>query len=201
MVSLTPRQQQVLDVITAHIDRNGYPPSLQEIAAELGVNGNLGVIKHLDALERKGCLVRRHGSSRGISLPRAGRSISLPVVGRIRAGQLHPATEDISGHLALDCSLVKGEECFFLRVEGDSMINRGILPGDMALIRPQTVAENGEIVAVMVDGDATLKQFFREPGRIVLQPANPNYAPIIVRPGEGDVAIVGKMIGLYRTMA
>jgi repressor LexA len=80
------------------------------------------------------------------------------------------------------------------------MINRGILDGDLALIRPQAVADNGEVVAVMIDGDATLKQFFRERGRIRLQPANPNYDPIIIGSGQGEVSIVGKMIGLFRSL-
>ena len=127
-------------------------------------------------------------------------TVSLPIVGRIRAGMLQPAIEDITGYLNLDRSLIKGEGCYFLTVEGDSMINKGILSGDIVLIRPQQVANNGEVVAVMVDGDATLKQFFRERDRIVLQPANPNYDPIVIRPGQGEVTIVGKMIGLYRTV-
>jgi repressor LexA len=127
-------------------------------------------------------------------------AVSLPIVGKIRAGMLQPAIEDITGYLSVDSSLVKGEGCYFLRVEGDSMVNKGILPGDNVLIRPQQVANNGEIVAVMVDGDATLKQFFRELDRILLQPANPNYEPIVILPGQGEVTIVGKMVGLFRSV-
>jgi len=80
------------------------------------------------------------------------------------------------------------------------MINKGILDGDFAMIRPQQIADNGDIVAVMVDGDATLKQFYRKPDHILLQPANPNMAPIILRPGDGEVTVVGKMVGLFRGM-
>jgi repressor LexA len=127
-------------------------------------------------------------------------AVSLPIVGNIRAGMLQPAIEDITGYLSVDNSLIKGDGCYFLRVEGDSMINKGILPGDSVLIRPQQVANNGEIVAVMVDGDATLKQFFREQDRILLQPANPNYEPIVILPGQGEVTIVGKMVGLFRSV-
>lgn len=198
MNDLTKRQQQVLDIIGDFTAACGYPPSLREIAGRLGVSGTLGVSKHLDALERKGYLRRRENSPRGITLAAAAQAVSLPIVGRIRAGRLHPAIEDISGYLAVDRGMVKGEGCFFLRVEGDSMINKGILDGDIALIRPQAVADNGEVVAVMVEGEATLKQFFRERGRIRLQPANPNYDPIICRPGQGEVTIVGKMVGLFR---
>ncbi|HEX9078573.1 MAG TPA: transcriptional repressor LexA [Desulfuromonadaceae bacterium] len=200
MNDLTSRQRQVLTIINDFSGRFGYPPSLREIAAQLGISGTLGVSKHLDALERKGFLRRRENRSRGITLATTAPTVSLPIVGRIRAGRLHPAQEDISGYLAVDKGAVKGEGCFFLRVDGDSMINRGILDGDLALIRPQAMADNGEVVAVMVDGDATLKQFFRETGRIRLQPANPNYEPIVILPGDGEVTIVGKMIGLFRSL-
>jgi len=200
MNELTHRQQQVLDIIADFSSRFGYPPSLREIARLLGVSGTLGISKHLDALERKGHLRRRENSPRGITLTGATETVSLPIVGRIRAGRLQPAIEDITGYMAVDRGMVKGEGCFFLTVEGDSMINKGILDGDIALIRPQAVAENGEVVAVMVEGDATLKQFFRERDRIRLQPANPNYGPIICLPGEGEVTIVGKMIGLFRSL-
>ena len=200
MNEITARQQQVLDIISDFSGRFGYPPSLREIAQRLGVSGTLGISKHLIALERKGCLQRSEHLSRGITLPNVTAAVSLPIVGKIRAGHLHPAIEDIIGYRAIDKTLVKGEGCFFLAVEGDSMINKGILNGDIALIRPQAVAENGEIVAVMVDSDATLKQFFRERGRIRLQPANPNYKPIIIHPDQGEVVIVGKMVGLFRSL-
>ena len=201
MQTLTTRQQQVFDFIKEYIEANGCPPTLREISAHIGTAGTVTAISHVGALEKKGYLRRREGSSRGIMLTQSpSTTVSLPVVGRIRAGMLQPAIEDISGYLNLDSRLVKGEGCYFLTVEGDSMINKGILSGDVVLIRPQQVANNGEVVAVMVDGDATLKQFFRERDRIVLQPANPNYEPIVIRPGQGEVTIVGKMIGLYRTL-
>ena len=203
MQTLTPRQQQVYSFIKTYLEANGSPPTLREISAHIGTAGTVTAISHVNALEKKGYLRRREGSSRGIALTRtsaAAEVVSLPIVGRIRAGLLQPALEDITGYLGVDSSLIKGEGCYFLRVEGDSMINKGILPGDCVLIRPQQVADNGEIVAVMVDGDATLKQFFREEGRILLQPANPDYAPIVILPGQGEVSIVGKMVGLFRTL-
>ena len=200
MQTLTARQQQVFDFIKEYIEANGCPPTLREISAHIGTAGTVTAISHVEALEKKGYLRRREGSSRGIVLPQTPHTtVSLPIVGRIRAGMLQPAIEDITGYLNVDRSLVKGEGCYFLRVEGDSMINKGILSGDIVMIRPQQEANNGEVVAVMVDGDATLKQFFRERDRILLQPANPNYEPIVIRPGQGEVTIVGKMIGLYRS--
>lgn len=201
MQTLTTRQQQVYTFIKEYLEANGCPPTLREISAHIGTAGTATAISHVDALEKKGYLSRREGSSRGIVLPQTpSATISLPIVGRIRAGLLQPAIEDITGYLSVDSSLIKGDGCYFLRVEGDSMINKGILPGDNVLIRPQQVANNGEIVAVMVDGDATLKLFFRERDRILLQPANPNYEPIVILPGQGEVTIVGKMVGLFRSV-
>ncbi len=201
MQALTPRQQQVHTFIQEFIETNGSSPTLREISAHIGTAGTATAISHVEALQKKGCLRRREGSSRGIvMLQKPSATVSLPIVGRIRAGILQPAIEDITGHLSVDSSLIRGEGCYFLTVEGDSMINKGILPGDKVLIRPQQVADNGEIVAVMVDGDATLKQFFRERDHILLQPANSSYEAIIIRPGQGEVTIVGKMIGLFRSV-
>lgn len=200
MELLTQRQQQVYDYIKDYIDSHGSSPTLREISAHIGTAGTVTAMSHLEALEKKGFIQRREGSSRGISLTKNTAVVSVPIVGRIRAGQLHPAIEDIIGHISIDKSLVKGDGCFFLKVEGDSMINKGIISGDIAMIRPQATANNGDIVAVMVNSDATLKQFYRKRDHILLQPANPNMEPIIVRPEDGDVQIVGKMVGLYRTL-
>lgn len=201
MQTLTPRQQQVHTFIANFIESNGSAPTLREISAHIGTAGTATAISHIEALEKKGYLRRREGSSRGIVLVQShSPTVSLPIVGKIRAGLLHPAIEDITGQLSIDSTLIKGDGCYFLTVEGDSMINKGILPGDMVLIRPQQVANNGEIVAVMVDGDATLKQFFREQDHILLQAANPDYEPIVIRPGKGEVTVVGKMVGLFRSV-
>ena len=191
--TLTARQR-------SYQDRHGYPPSQREIAAHLKVSGTLPVGKHLDALERKGYL-KRDGVSRGIAMTTpASRSVSLPIAGTVRAGTLAPAVEDIQGYFAVDHLAVKGSGCFFLRVSGDSMIDAGILAGDLALVRPQVTADNGDAVVAMVDGEATLKHFFREADHIRLQPANPAMQPIIVRPEDGEVVIVGKVTGIYRSL-
>lgn len=198
--NLTARQRQVLHFITSYQENHGYPPSQREIATHLRVSGTLPVGKHLDALAKKGYL-KRDGVSRGIALTTPiSRSVSLPIAGTVRAGQLTPAIEDIQGYFCVDQLAVKGEHCFFLRVAGESMIEAGILDGDLALVRPQAAADNGDTVVAMVEGAATLKKFFREPGHLRLQPANAAMSPIIVRPGDGDVAIVGKVIGVYRKM-
>ncbi|MDD2900387.1 MAG: transcriptional repressor LexA [Desulfuromonadaceae bacterium] len=198
---LTLRQKQVLQFITSYTRDNGYPPSQRDIARHLNVSGTLPVIKHLDALERKGFIKRDH-VNRGITLtmPASSSSVSLPIVGTVRAGHLAPAIEDIQGFFSVDPVAVKGNDCFFLRVSGESMINAGILDGDLALVRPQPTADNKDTVVVMVDGEVTLKWFYREKDHIRLQPANPDMGPIIIRPGDGEVSVVGKVIGLYRRM-
>lgn len=197
---LTQRQKQVLQFITSYTDDNGFPPSQREIGSHLNVSGTLPVMKHLGALERKG-YIRRENVNRGIALIRpANQSVSLPVVGVVRAGHFAPAIEDIQGHFSVDPMAVKGENCFFLRVSGDSMINAGILDGDLAMVRPQQTAGNKDTVVAMIDGEVTLKWFYREKDHIRLQPANPNMEPIIIRPEDGELSIVGKVIGVYRRM-
>ncbi|MBI1921812.1 MAG: transcriptional repressor LexA [Geobacter sp.] len=199
--ALTARQQQVLECIRDSLERFGYPPTLREIAEQLGINGTLGVIKHLDALERKGYIRKQAGSSRGITLAdHSASAVALPIVGVVRAGALQPAIEEIEGHLAIDRSVCPAEGAFFLRVKGDSMINAAILDGDLALVRPQVTAEKGEIVVAMINGEATLKRFYRERNRIRLQPENPDMEPIIVRPRDGEVVIIGKVVGIYREL-
>ena len=198
--SPTPRQRQVLECIVSYIDVNGYPPSQREIASDLQLSSTSTVIKHLKSLESMG-YIRRSPVSRGIVLAMpTSNSVSIPIVGTVRAGHLSQAIEDIHGYFSVDHQAVKGQSCFFLTVSGDSMIDKGIFAGDLALVRSQPVADIMDIVVAMVDGDATLKSFFREDDHIRLQPANPTMRPIIVRPEDGDVHIVGKVIGVYRKL-
>jgi len=200
MEQLTARQQQVLEIITQYVNDYGYPPSLRDIGKKLAVSGTLGVMKHLEALEKKGYLRRQEGSSRGISLCHQAQSTSLPIVGVVRAGAPHPAIEDIEGHFAIDRSQTRTGGTFFLRVKGDSMIHAHIMEGDLALVRPQPSAANRDIVVAMVGGEATLKRFYREGNQIRLQPENPNYSAIIIREGDAEVLIVGKVVGIYRQL-
>jgi len=197
---LTQRQRQVLQFISSFSDDNGYPPSQREIAGHLKVSGTLPVMKHLGALERKG-YIRRDSVNRGITLRTPhSRPVSLPIVGTVRAGQLSTAIEDIQGYFSVDQMAVKGADCFFLKVSGDSMITAGILDGDLALVRPQSTADNKDIVVALVDGEATVKWFHKEQDHIRLQPANPDMKPILIYPEDGEVTIVGKVIGIYRQL-
>ncbi len=200
MSKLTSRQQQVNDFIRDYLETYGYAPTLQEIAGHLGVKGNLGVLRHLDALEKKGYLRRTAGQSRGIVLSFRSTANTLPIVGSVAAGPLSEALENVEGHFCVDSSLVAGRDSFLLRVRGDSMIEAQIADGDLAVIHPQSVAENGDIVVAMLDGEATLKRFFREEGQIRLQPENSRLQPIILSASAGDVAIIGKVTAVIRVL-
>ncbi len=197
MNTLTNRQQQVLDCINRHIDRHGYPPTLREIAAALNITGTLGVLKHLRALKKKGVISKQDGSSRGIRVIARTEEGKLPIVGTVRAGALQPAIEDIQGEIAISRKETRGGT-FFLRVQGDSMIGAAILDGDLALIKPQPDANNGDIVVALIGDEATLKRFFREDNRIRLQPENPKMQPIFVGPKDSDIHIIGKVVSLLR---
>ena len=204
MNDLTGRQRQTLTFIAEYLDTHGCPPTLQEIAGTLGITGNLGVMRHLRALERKGYLHRRHGA-RGIVLSgRDGRSraVPVPIVGTVRAGVPALAVENIEAYCATDPSWLHGDGCFYLVVKGDSMIGAHILDGDLALIRPQSTVENGEIVVALLDGEATLKRFYRErDGRLRLQAESPAFVPIIVAEGQAEAVILGKLLRTVRRYA
>lgn len=199
MQELTTRQQQVLDFINAYHNEHGSPPTLREISDGLGVKGTATAIAHLNALEKKGYLQRRSGS-RGISVPSLmSSSASVPLLGTVRAGLPELATEDVEGYIGLDPSWVRGSGCFLLRVKGDSMIDAHICSGDLALIRPQPSAENGQIVVALIDGEATLKRFYKEKGHIRLQPENRTMEPIIIKEGQADTVIAGILLRIIRS--
>jgi len=154
-------------------------------------------MRHLEALERKGYVNRRDGS-RGIALVGRSGSVAVPIVGTVRAGVPELATEDILGFCQIDTNWLKGRDNFILKVKGSSMIEAGIYDGDYAIIRPQQTAENGEIVVALIDGEATLKRFYREQDYIRFQPENTTMSPIIVRAGEAETMIAGRLIKTVR---
>jgi repressor LexA len=202
MSSLTDRQQQVYAFLTAYLAANGYPPTLQEIARHLHVSGNLGVLRHLKALERAGLITRSPGSSRSIALVDRMEpgGVVLPLVGVVRAGLPQLAVEEIEERIAVDRSLVRGKDAFLLRVKGDSMVEAHIVEGDLVVVRPQSTAENGEIVVALIDGEATLKRFFHGGSYIRLQPENASLEPIIITADTQDMTIIGKVTGLCRSL-
>lgn len=198
-IEMTPRQREVLEFIKEFIARSGYPPSLRDICARLGIKGANNAAKHLDALERKGFLRRGSHISRGIEIigDAARGALSVPIAGRVRAGAPHLAVEDVVGHVALDERFFKCRGAFVLSVEGESMTGAGIDPGDFVVVRPQKDASDGEIVVAMLDGEATVKRFYRRGNTVVLKAENPAMGPITA--GEGtEFEIVGKVVSVIK---
>ena len=202
--ALTARQQLILDFIEKIISTTGFPPSIRQIGEALGISSTNGVRAHLQALEKKGYIHRSLRTSRGIAMldnvqrvvsAATQEAIPVPILGRVTAGAPVLAVENYDGHLSLDPSLVKNDDVFALRVEGDSMIGAGILDGDYVLVRPQDTASNGDIVVALIEDEVTVKRFYRESDGIRLQPENDRLAPIYV----SDVSICGKVTGLIRT--
>lgn len=200
MDKLTKRQEEVLGFLKEYHREAGFPPSLREICARFGIKGPQNAAKHLDALERKGFIRRKAASSRGVELL-DGRwavgGVSVPIAGRVRAGEPTLAVEDIVGQVVLDEKFFKCKDAFVLKVEGESMINAGIADGDFVVVRPQPDASVGDIVVALIDGEATVKTFTRNGDDIVLRPENPSMNPIRVT-GSEDFAIAGKVISVIR---
>ena len=203
---LTIIQKKALDFLMNHTKEKGFPPTLREIGSHFGLKGPKAPQKTLHILERKGYLRRVPGVSRGIeildfppiSYIKAGRILSVPIVGSVRAGEPILAIENIEGYISLDRSLASSENVFLLRVRGNSMIEAHIQDGDFALVKPQPNAENGEIVVALIEDEATIKRIFKKRDFIRLEPANPSMEPIVVKKGEKKVTIVGKVIGIFR---
>lgn len=195
MQGLTERQKQVQRAIYELYQATGHPPTVREIGKRLGLKSSCTVQRHLDALEKKGFIRRSRTKARSIEIvksedPRMVRtkSVSVPLVGTVAAGQPLLAEENIEDLYALPSELV-GDDSFMLRVKGDSMIGDGLFDGDLVVVRRQDTADNGDIVVALLNDEATIKRFYREPGRIRLQPSNPSMEPIYVN----DVAIIGKV--------
>jgi len=200
MTDLTARQKEVLEFIEAFIRGNPYPPTIREIASNFEMSVK-GAYDHLKALERKGRIRAGGGRSRKIEIigrrVDEGRSptIEVPVLGSVAAGKPIFAEENFESSLHVPAAMVGSARCFALRVRGDSMINAGILDGDIAVIEQKPVAENGEIVVAAIEDSVTLKRYFKEKGRVRLAPENAAYSPIFTQ----DVRILGKLRGIVRT--
>ena len=208
---LTQRQKTVLECIRTSVERRGYPPSMREIGQAVGLTSPSSVAHQLSALERKGYLRRDPNRPRAIEVmspdvaPVADETGSgdarpapsyVPVVGRIAAGGPILAEQAIEDVFPLPRQLVGDGQLFLLKVVGDSMIDAAICDGDWVVVRQQPVAENGEIVAAMIEGEATVKTFKRQDGRIWLLPHNRAFAPI---PGE-EATILGRVVAVLRSV-
>jgi len=200
--NLTKKQRQVLDYIARHIKTCGYPPTVREIGEAVKLSSSSSVHAHLRSLEEAGFITREASLTRAIrildgeSAAKSKPIIHLPIVGRVAAGSPTPAIEDIEDFFPLPKEFLSGGDGFMLKVRGDSMIEDGIKDGDYVIVRHQQTANNGDTVVALAEGEATVKRFYREDGRIRLQPANSALAPMFF----DDVIIVGRVVGIVRRM-
>jgi repressor LexA len=229
MNGLTDRQLEVLRFIARQIEDAGYPPTIREIGEALDIRSTNGVNDHLKALERKGFLTRDPVKSRALipteqardalgkpaassrsnvipfakgSTKASARLVEIPIVGRVAAGQPILAQERIEDTVQVDAFLLgTNKRVYGLRVQGDSMIGDGILPGDYVFVKKQLHAEDGDIVVAMIDEEATVKRVYFEGDRVRFQPSNPRMAPIYVRESDfRSTMILGVVVGVYRKL-
>jgi repressor LexA len=208
-VARTKRQQEILDVVQAHMEQKGYPPTVREIGEAVGLNSPSTVHAHLKALEESGALTRDATKPRAIDLAdrrtaRDARRVEiddlpgvrmLPLVGSIAAGAPILAEENITEHIAVPEQITGSGDNFLLKVRGDSMINAGILDGDTVVIRRQDDCADGEIAACLIDGDeATVKRLRRIEGRVRLDPENDQLVPFF----PDHVVVMGIVVGVFR---
>ena len=217
---LTARQRQVFEFIENKIQEWGYPPTIREIGEHLGIKSTNGVADHLKALKRKGYLQQRGHKSRTLSPtepamsqsqannvvpmipPNSGSAVSIPLLGRVAAGEPILAEEHAEGSVVVDSLLVGGnKKVFALKVVGQSMIEDGIFDGDYIFVQKRSHAQPGEIVVVVIDNEATVKRYYPEGDRIRLQPANSAMEPIYINKADfREVQIMGLVVGVYRNM-
>lgn len=195
------KQSEILEFIKREIRDKGYPPSVREICSAVGLKSTSTVHGHLERLEKKGFIRRDPTKPRAIEVMDEHMTrkemVDIPVVGKVTAGQPILAVQNIEDVFPIPMDLIQtNSQTFILKVQGESMIEAGILDGDYLIVEQTPTAENGEIVVALIDDSATVKTFYRENGYIRLQPQNSTMSPILVT----DVKILGKVIGLFRRM-
>ena len=197
---LTDRQRAVLEFIEARIIDRGQPPTIREIGARFKISSTNGVRTHLTALVKKGFLKKQRLVSRGLELTRSltKGAGTVPLVGSVPAGVPIDAIENIEGEIALDLSFLPKGDSFSLRVVGESMKDAGIFNNDLVLVRKQQVANKGDIVVALLNGEATVKTYLPDGDTIILQPANDAFEPIVVQKSSGEFQLVGRVVGLLR---
>lgn len=193
------KQTQIYNFLIEFTKSKGYPPSVREICQAVSLKSTSTVHGHLKRLEKKGLIYRDPTKPRALEIVELSNEekelIDIPIVGKVTAGMPILATENIEDMFQMPINYVKhNNDLFILKVTGDSMIEAGILDGDLAIIEQKNVATNGDIVVALIENEATIKRFFKENGFIRLQPENKNYEPIIVE----DCSVLGKLVGIYR---
>ncbi|GAC1305452.1 MAG: transcriptional repressor LexA [Vulcanimicrobiaceae bacterium] len=203
----TERQARILEVIRGFTEERGYPPSVREIGERVGLSSSSTVQSHLRSLEKRGLIHRDPTKPRALTTTPGPSGAAahaanvpefgvLPIVGKVAAGVPIMATENLEGDFVLPAEFARKDGTFILRVQGESMIDAAILDGDLIVVSPQPDAANGEIVVAMIDGEATVKRFYRESGRIRLQPENRTMQPIYA----DDVTVLGKVGAVFRKL-
>jgi repressor LexA len=198
---LTQRQKEVLNFVKEFTADNGYSPTMREICERFGFLPHAAT-NHVNALVRKGYLSKQPLKSRSLEVVGFSRRglKEVPIVGRVAAGEPILAVENIEGTVMLPEGWVRGNDCFLLRVEGDSMVEAHICSGDHVLVRRQPTAVNGDIVVALLDDEATVKRFLIDNGRIILKPENKHMEPILVEKSDKSFQIVGKVVGVWRNV-
>ncbi len=217
MKPLTAKQRNVYEYICECVGRIGYPPSVREIAQKFGISTR-AAYDHLRAIEKKNYIRRDPMKPRAIEIvgsrdsavsnasrdtaePDVDDIVQVPLLGRVAAGMPILAEENVEEYLTFSAGMVaQSGDIFALEVQGDSMVEDGIMDGDYVLVREQPVAESGETVVAMLDDEATVKRFYRRNNRVELVPAHPTMEPIIADEVSDKVSIVGKVVGVYRRM-
>lgn len=206
-IELTKKQKLILDFINDFQEKNGYPPTVRDICIGVGLRSTATVFTHLKNLEEKGVLTKSSAKNRAISVvkdstvtefvpkePGSPEIMLIPLLGKVAAGSPITAVDNIERTFPIPMELATNQEMYMLRVQGDSMINAGILNGDLIIVAHQPTAENGDKVVAMIDGEVTVKTFYKENGYFRLQPENDTMEPIITT----QLTILGKVVGLYR---
>ena len=200
---LTIRQKKILEFLKKYISEKGFPPTVREIGAAVGLSSTASVYFQLKTLEDKGYIKRDPTKNRCIEIisdeykTAITNAVEVPVVGTVTAGEPILAVENITGHFYLSAEHFGDKASFMLKVKGESMINAHIDDGDIVIVEQTSTAENGDIVVALIDDSATVKRFFKEKDHIRLQPENDTMEPIIVDNAE----IIGKVIGLFRIIS
>lgn len=212
---LNEKQQQILDFLNKTVEEKGYPPSVREICTAVGLKSTSTVHAYLEKLEKDGMIHKDPTKPRALKVV-GGKSsrnsasknnsegfyssremVNVPIVGKVTAGQPILAVENIEDSFPLPVDFLQNSEAFMLKVQGDSMIEAGILDRDLVLVKQQSVASNGDIVVALIGDEATVKTFYKEKGYVRLQPENQYLEPIIVKE---NLSILGKVIGVFRKL-
>ncbi len=212
---LSDKQQQILDFVNKQVEEKGYPPSVREICSAVGFKSTSTVHGYLEKLKKNGLIMKDPTKPRALKViggenksPRKDMDVQkdyyskrelvdIPIVGKVTAGQPILAVENIEDTFPLPVDFVQNSTAFMLRIQGESMIEAGILDKDLVLVRQQSTALNGEIVVALIGDEATVKTFYKEKDHVRLQPENSYMEPIIVRE---DLSILGKVIGVFRKL-